>query len=74
MSAHSVTSTQHLVAAAATYSSATSAGVLWGLRVSDLGVVVSSLAAICSVVIQLLLYLNSRKETRRGHTKTKRDP
>lgn len=65
--------TQSVQAAVATYSSAASAGVFWGLHLSDLGVVVSSLAAVCGVVIQLMLYLNTRKETKRGNTPLERD-
>jgi len=50
----------------ATYTSATSAVTLWGLHVSELAVIVSSLAAICGAVIQVMTYLDRRSAPRRG--------
>lgn len=63
-----------LQAAAATYSSAASAGVFWGLHLSDLGVIISSLAAVVGAVVQVMLYLNNRKETTRGQAQRSDPP
>jgi len=41
----------------------------WGLHVSDVAVIVSSLAAVCGAVIQVLSYLE-RHRSRRGVEET----
>lgn len=52
----------------ATYISATGAVTLWGLHLSELAVMVSSLAAVCGAVIQVLNYLDHRAKRRRQET------
>lgn len=52
----------------ATYVSATSAVTLWGLHISEFAVIVSSLAAVCGAVIQVLNYLDHRAKRRRLET------
>lgn len=49
-----------------TYTGASGAALFWGLHMSDLAVMVSALAAICGVLIQILGYLDRRAEVRRG--------
>lgn len=49
----------------ATYLSATGAVTLWGLHLSELAVMVSSLAAVCGAVIQVLSYLDRHNARRR---------
>lgn len=52
----------HLV----TYASAASAVTVWGLHLNELAVMVSSLAAVCGAVTQVLSYLDQRRGERRG--------
>lgn len=68
----SATHPANIQAASATIGSAATSATLWGLHLSDLGVIISSLAAVCGVVIQLMLYLNTRKETTRGQSQADR--
>lgn len=49
-----------------TYASAASTVTVWGLHLSEVAVMVSSLAAICGAVIQVLTYLDRRAASRRG--------
>jgi hypothetical protein len=67
--------TAHVQAAAGTYVSTASAATFWGLHLSDIGVVVSSLAAVACAVIQLLLYLDTRKRRKQetGHGPSEAD-
>lgn len=62
-----VTSNAHYV----TYASAASAVTVWGLHISEIAVMVSSLAAVCGALIQVLSYLDRRRSDRqRGVTET----
>jgi hypothetical protein len=54
------------VASALTYTAAAGAATVWGLHLSDVAVMVSSLAAVCGASIQVMLYLDRRREGRRG--------
>lgn len=58
---NTVTENAHLV----TYTAAASAVTVWGLHISELAVMVSSLAATCGAVIQVLSYLDRRRASRR---------
>lgn len=49
-----------------TYTAATGAVTFWGLHISDLAVMVSSLAAVCGAATQVLAYLDRRRARRRG--------
>lgn len=51
-----------------TYASAASTATVWGLHLSEVAVMVSSLAAICGAVIQVLSYLDRRRSGRRAET------
>lgn len=51
-----------------TYTSTAGAVTVWGLHLSELAVMVSSLAAICGAVIQVLSYLDRRRSARREET------
>lgn len=56
----------------ATYAGASGAITLWGLHLNELGVIVSSLAALCGAVIQVLTYLDRKRasERRKGDEET----
>lgn len=49
-----------------TYAAAAGTATAWGLHLGDLGVMVSSLAAVCGAVIQVLNYLDTRRKRARG--------
>lgn len=55
-----------------TYTSAAGAVTVWGLHISDVAVIVSSLAAVSGAVIQVLSYLE-RRRSRRGVEETTED-
>lgn len=59
---HPLTSNAHV----ATYTFAASTATFWGLHLSDVAVIVSTFAAICGALIQVMSYLDSRRERRRG--------
>lgn len=50
----------------ATYPGAALAVTAWGLHLSDFAVIVSSMAAVCGAVTQILSYLERRREAARG--------
>lgn len=56
----------------ATYAAASTAITVWGLHLSDFAVIVSSLAAVCGAVIQVLSYLERQRE-RAGGEETSHD-
>lgn len=49
-----------------TYTSAASAVTVWGLHANEIAVMVSTLAAVCGAAIQVVSYLDRRREDRRG--------
>lgn len=59
-----VSSNAHNVTYAATAGTVT----FWGLHLSELAVMVSSFAALCGAVIQVLSYLDRRRERRNEET------
>jgi hypothetical protein len=60
-------------AAAATMTGAASAATFWGLKVSDLGVMVSSLVAVCGLLIQIGLFIETRRHNRAREEDNARD-
>lgn len=50
----------------ATYTAAAISGTVWGLHMSDIAVMVSTLAAVCGAATQVLSYLDRRSPRRRG--------
>lgn len=53
-----------------TFTGAAGAVTGWGLHISDVAVIVSSFAALCGAVIQVLTYLERRRNSRRGVEET----
>lgn len=71
MTSHPVLS---IVAPAGTYTAAAASVAAWGLHISDVAVILSSLAAIGGVMFQGLIYLEQRRAGRRLKTQeTKRE-
>lgn len=52
---------KHYAAPIATYFATTSAVILWGLHISDIGVIVSSIASVCGVGLQFYLAFHKRR-------------
>ena len=57
----------------ATYAATAVSVTGWGLHLSDVAVIVSSFAATCGAVIQVLSYLERRRSPARGVEETKPD-
>ena len=51
-----------------TYAASAGSLTLWGLHTSELAVMVSSFAALCGAVIQVLTYLDRRRSRRDKET------
>lgn len=56
-----------------TYASAAGAVTVWGLHVSDIAVIVSSIAAVSGAVIQVMSYLERRSGSRGTETNAETD-
>lgn len=64
MSLHSVVADPNTHAAAITASGAAGTAVFWGLKLSDLGIIVASVVAVLGLFIQVLVYFETRRHNR----------
>jgi uncharacterized membrane protein len=71
MSVHPVL---NIVAPIGTYTAAAASISAWGLHVSDIAVILSSLAAISGVVLQVLIYREQRNTGRRPKASNEETP
>jgi hypothetical protein len=64
MSVHEYLANPNTQAAAVTMTSSASAFTFWGLKIGDLGIMVSSLVAVCGLLIQIGLFIETRRHNR----------
>lgn len=61
---HPILSDPNTHATLATVSSGAATFLFWGLKVSDLGIMVSSLATVVGLIVQVCVFLETRRHNR----------
>lgn len=64
MALHPVLTDPNTHAAAVTVTGAAASATFWGLKVSDLGVMVSSLVAVMGLCVQVFVFLETRRHNK----------